>query len=336
MNSAIPHQYIERATKKVVTEKLAGDGLVRLLYGPLRENARFLFDSFTSARATDLAAIINMDLCRGRFAAQIFAGKCGMDLSECADPPEFYTSARRIFTRRIQYEKLRPMPDDESCLASPADSRMIPGSFSNISHLFIKDKFFSFQEILGPEKEHWLNNFENGDFAVFRLTPEKYHYNHFPVSGMVVDIYEVEGLFHSCNPYAVVAECSPYSKNRRTVTIIETDVEGGSRVGLVAMIEVTALMIGRVTQCYSEEGYANPVSLAPGLFVKRGQPKSLYEPGSSTDVLLFQPGKIRFSPDILENAARSDVSSRFSAGFGQSLVETEVKVREEIARRLRK
>jgi phosphatidylserine decarboxylase len=41
----------------------------------------------------------------------------------------------------------------------------------------------------------------------------------------------------------------PYSKNKRVVTIIDTDVEGGTGIGLVAMIEVVALMIGDIVQC---------------------------------------------------------------------------------------
>ena len=49
---------------------------------------------------------------------------------------------------------------------------------------------------------------------------------------------------------------TPYSKNRRHVTLIDTDVPGGSQVGMVAMVEVTALMIGDIVQCYSDEKYA--------------------------------------------------------------------------------
>jgi len=66
--------------------------------------------------------------------------------------------------------------------------------------------------------------FAGGDFAVCRLTPDKYHYNHLPVSGRIVDIYEVDGCHHSCNPLASVAVASIYSKNRRVVTVIDTDV----------------------------------------------------------------------------------------------------------------
>ena len=140
------------------------------------------------------------------------------------------------------------MPEEERVIVSPADSKVLVGSLCESSLLFIKDKFFSYDELIGEQNNRWLRAFEKGDFSVFRLTPEKYHYNHLPVSGVVVDFYEIDGVYHSCNPAAIVKLVTPYSKNKRVVTIIDTDVPGGSGVGLVAMIEIVALMIGQVVQ----------------------------------------------------------------------------------------
>ena len=217
-------------------------------------------------------------------------------------------------------------------MVSPADARVVIGSFRETSLLFLKEKFFVFEELLGSGKSDWPVAFGGGDFAVFRLTPDKYHYNHVPVSGQVVDIYTIDGDYHSCNPSAVVSMATPYSKNRRVVTIIDTDVPRGTGVGLVAMIEVVALMIGEIVQAYSSRGYEAPRLVENGMFLEKGQPKSLYRPGSSTDILVFQPDRIEFSNDLLENMRRLGVSSRFSHGFGRPLVETDLKVRSLIAR----
>jgi phosphatidylserine decarboxylase len=208
---------------------------------------------------------------------------------------------------------------------------MVVGSLEKNSSLYLKGKFFSLKEILGLDRNNWLESFTDADFAVFRLTPDRYHYNHTPVAGRIEDYYEVSGDFHSCNPGAVVAMATPYSKNRRFVTILDTDVPGGTSVGLVAVIEVVALMIGDVTQCYSGSRYDDPKDMEIGMFVEKGCPKSLYRPGSSTDVVLFQKGRVKFSEDIVRNVSRDDVVSRFSQGFGVPLVETDVKVRATIA-----
>src|SRR5262249_13540198 len=102
-------------------------------------------------------------------------------------------------------------------------------------------------------------------------------------------------------------------------------------VGLIAMVEIAALMIGDIVQCYSDVRYASPRSLTPGMFLKKGQPKSLYRPGSSTTVLLFQPMRIQFAQDLIENQRRPGVASRFSQGFSRPVVETEVTVRSAVA-----
>jgi phosphatidylserine decarboxylase len=172
--------------------------------------------------------------------------------------------------------------------------------------------------------------FAGGDVAIFRLTPEQYHYNHTPVSGLVREIYEVPGAYHACNPTAAVEIATPLSMNRRVVTIIDTDVDGGTGVGLVAMVEVVALMIGGIEQRYSTSGYDNPRDVVPGMFVERGVPKSLYRPGSSTYVLLFEPNRITFADDLMTNARRA-IASRYRLAFHAPLVETELRVRSLIA-----
>lgn len=93
-------------------------------------------------------------------------------------------------------------------------------------------------------------------------------------------------------------------------------------------------MIGRIDQCYSDREYSDPRPLSKGMVLRKGQPKSLYRPGSSTTVLLFQDNRIAFAPDLVTNQLRADIASRFSKGFGRPMIETDVKVRSTIARRV--
>ncbi|WP_320056355.1 phosphatidylserine decarboxylase [Desulfuromonas thiophila] len=330
----LPHQYIERYSGQVRTEQLFGDRLVRFLYHPLREQAPTLFRLLTSGYSSRLLALAQYDLdtFNPRLRQPAFLRQYGIDLAECLEP-ERLTSARRLFERRIRYWHCRPMAADERAVVAPADARLLLASLAEDSALWLKDKFFVLAELLAATKTDWLGRFAAADVAIFRLTPEKYHYNHLPVSGRIVDQYEVQGRYHACNPGAVVAAVTPYDKNRRLVTLIDTDVADGSQVGLVAMVEVVALMIGDLHSCYCDHCGYEPVTLQyPGLFVRRGQPKSLFRPGSSTVVLLFEPGRLRFSDDLLANQRRGDVVSRFSRGFGLPLVETEVRLRSTIGR----
>lgn len=96
------------------------------------------------------------------------------------------------------------------------------------------------------------------------------------------------------------------------------------------MIEVVALMVGQIEQRYSEHRYENPVTVSKGMFLRGGAPKALFRPGSSTVVLLFQPDRIRFARDLVENRCRG-VPSRFSAVPGMAITETDVAVRSPLA-----
>ncbi|MBN2515370.1 MAG: phosphatidylserine decarboxylase [Deltaproteobacteria bacterium] len=326
------HQYIERETAEVRTERLFADKIINFIYSYMREDASTLFKALASARMSRLLGYVNYDsITMARLAgAKRFVEMSGVDLSECVDDPGSFKSLRDVFERKIRFWETRPMPDDDRAVVSPADAKILVGSFSETSRLFLKDKFFEYEELLGETINTWHNAFHGGNFAVLRLTPEKYHYNHVPVTGTVVDIYELPGSYHPCNPAVVVNIATPCSKNKRVVTIIDTDVEGGTGIGLVAMIEIVALMIGDIVQCYSAVRYENPVAVYKGVFLLKGQPKSLYRPGSSTDVLLFQKNRISFSDDLVRNMYRPGVHTRFARGFVRPLVETEVSVRARI------
>ncbi len=324
------HQYIDRRDSRVITERPIADRAINFLYHRLRENSPAMFRALTSARISQLLGFWQYDLPgRGGGGLALF-NRCGADWRECLEPPEFYDTPRKFFERQIRYWETRPMDRHPEAVVSPADSRVLIGSFTATSTLFIKGHLFDLDELLGANGR-WPTHFADGDFAVCRLTPDKYHYNHLPVSGRVVTTYTLDGRYHSCNPTAQIALASIYSKNRRVVTIINTDVPGGSAVGMVAMVEIVALMIGDIVQCYSRKAYAEPRQIQPGMFVEKGAPKSLFRPGSSTDVLIFQAGKIAFASDLISNSQRQDVQSRFSQGFGRPLVETDVAVRSTIA-----
>jgi phosphatidylserine decarboxylase len=331
----LTHQYIERNTGRILGERLSGDRFIRVLYSCLRENAGFMFRALTSKTMNDLIAWSQYDSPISRNRNHI--AKIIMDLGIPKDEIlefEKIRSVRDLFERKITYWNTRPMPEGRERVVSPCDARMIPGSLDKKTRFYVKDKFFDLDELIGQDKGEWLGAFKGGHYAVFRLTPDKYHYNHSPVTGRVADFYEIDGRYHSCNPGAVIEVVTPHSKNRRVVTIIDSDIQGGTGAGLVAMIEIVALMIGGIEQAVSDCAYEEPRGTRIGDIILKGRPKSLFRPGSSTVILLFQKGRFAFSQDLLENVERTDVASRFSRGFGRSLVETDLDVRSEIGKAL--
>ena len=161
-----------------------------------------MFDLLTAQRASAVLGYLHFD------APQVSAEKMIRDLRvnlpECLDTPEKLNHPRKVFERKIRYGHCRPLPEHDGCIVAPADARVLVGSFRQSPRLFVKEKFFEYEQLLGTDKISWQRAFHNGSFAVFRLTPEKYHYTHTPVSGRVTDFYAISGAYHSCNPAAVV------------------------------------------------------------------------------------------------------------------------------------
>jgi phosphatidylserine decarboxylase len=328
----LEHQYIDRATGNVIREHLVADAVIAKLYSPALESAPWLTRLASSRYVSSVLGYLNYDnVLSSRATGMLrFLRESGIQLSEFVGNLSEYDTPRKIFERQIRYWNCRPLCSKPRAVVCPADARALLGSMQEASGLFLKQKFFSFPELLG-ESSPWQHSFEGGDYAVFRLTPEKYHYAHSPVSGLVLDIYALEGRFYSCNPNAAIQLLTSFSKNRRVVTILNTDCEGGLAVGLVAMIEVVALMVGQIEQRYSDCRYENPRSVEQGMFLRAGAPKALFRPGSSTVVLLFQLNRVRFAHDLVENQRRGGVQSRFSVMLGKPLIETDVAVRSLLA-----
>jgi phosphatidylserine decarboxylase len=327
------HQYIDRHTGRVHTETLVADRTIAFLYDTVRENAPAMFSLLISARVSALLGFLCFDLPLNSHIPDParFLSQRRIPFREIFGPVNQLNTFRRFFERQIRFWECRPMSNDPKAVVSPADARILPGSFTDTPYLCIKEKLFRYEELTGMDRP-WHRTFRDGEYAVFRLTPDRYHYTHVPVSGRVKDVYEINGCFHSCNPGAVVQSVTPFSKNRRVVTVIDTDVPGGTGVGQVAMVEIVALMIGRIVACYSPDRYEPIIPVQPGMFIQKGQPRSLFRPGSSTVVLLFEKNRVRFCPDLLANTRRLDVTSRFSSRFGVPLVETDVNVRETIGK----
>ncbi len=326
------HQYIDRASGNAVRENLLGNAVIAALYSPALEKAAIVTRLASSRYMSRVLGYLNYDnLLFSRATGMLkFLRDSGIQLSEFVGSLSEYDTARTIFERQIRYWNCRPMPANPRAIVCPVDARALVGSMEKSSGLYLKQKFFSFPELLG-EGSPWQRSFAGGDYAVFRLTPEKYHYTHTPASGRVLDFYTVAGRYHPCNPNAAVQLMTPVSKNRRVVTILDTDCPNGSAVGRIAMIEVVALMIGQIEQRYSECRYENPRPIEQGMLLRAGAPKALFRPGSSTVVLLFQRGRIRFAQDLVDNQQRAGVESRFSLTLGEPLTETDVAVRSLLA-----
>lgn len=158
------HQYIKRDNGEVVSEHLLADRCINLLYSQVRERAPNLFRALTSHRASDLLSRLNFEGLGKKNLRKTYEliHAWGVDVSEFVDEPQTLDTPHKLFTRKIRYWECRPLEADPSAVASPADARLLVGSFSRESLLFIKKKFFDFRDFIGGTKRRWLRALETG------------------------------------------------------------------------------------------------------------------------------------------------------------------------------
>jgi phosphatidylserine decarboxylase len=331
----LAHQYIQRHRNTATNEALIADQVIDFLYSTRRDEPGFLLRALASGVVTDALAHWQFDRRFGRNSTTI--AHCAHRLMICES--ELLTrynemrTLRDLFERKIRYWDVRPLPQASDVIVSPADGKLLPFRAFESDSLPIKSRFIRVTELLAhlnPWQSH-ARSINPISGAIVRLTPDVYHYTHAPVAGIVRQHAVIEGAFHSCNPTALVRFEGSYALNRRAVTVYDTDVPGGTGVGVVVQIDVAAMMIGQIESRFSTTRYDTPRALAPGDFVPRGAPVSLFRPGSSTSIVLWDGRRAAIGDDLICNSQRTDLSSRFSDWLGRPWVETQVAVRQSIS-----
>jgi phosphatidylserine decarboxylase len=340
------HQYIERYRNKPADEILLADQVIAFLYSRRREEPGFLLNALGSGIVTDALAHWQFDrhLAYPKHTIAQTAHRLMIGESETVSGFAHMKTLRELFERQIRYWDVRPLPDSPSTIVSPADGKLLPFAAFDRDALPIKSKFVRIDELLGGVNP-WQHAHDSASRrrsyceatiaplagVVVRLTPDVYHYTHAPVSGRVLRYQTIEGRFHSCNPTALTRFPGSYAFNRRAITVYDTDVADGSNVGIVVQVDVAAMMIGQIESRYTPYRYVDMRPLSVGDFVQRGAPVSLFRPGSSTSIVIWDGHRAAVSRELLANAQRCDLRSRFSDWLGQPWVETRVAVRQSIS-----
>jgi len=261
-------------------EIILGKGLLRWAYhSPLGKSlAALLFHHAWPSRLAGWFAASRLS--RRRIAPVI--RELAIDATEFADPVESYPTFNAFFTRRLK-PGARPFSPDDSDIASPADGRVLVYPRLQKNALVpVKGKSFTVDDLLGyPAAE-----FHDGSLAVIRLCPADYHRFHFPCEGRLIEQRRMKGRYHSVNPLVLALGIDVFSQNERHVTVLEN-----ARLARYAYVEVGAFGVGSIVQTYT------------GPFVQKGDEKGYFQYGSSTVILVFQPGKILFEKDLLTHSA---------------------------------
>lgn len=272
-------QYIDRATGALEEETVYGEGLIKWAYqdAEMRGWRSWLFRSALPSRL--LGWYFDSRLSRARVRTAIEQLK--IDTREFRDPPESYDSFNAFFTRHLK-EACRPWNSTEQELVSPADGRTLAyPCLEADAAIPIKGCRFTASELLQRSEP----DFSGGTLIVIRLCPADYHRFHFPLSGRIVDQWEIPGAYHSVNPLALALGLNVFEHNKRSCCLLES-----AHFGTIGIVEVGAFGVGSIVQTYGGDEAAKMAE------------KGYFKFGGSTVILLLPKGPWTICQDLLANS----------------------------------
>ncbi|KAA8636370.1 hypothetical protein SMACR_02692 [Sordaria macrospora] len=212
----------------------------------------------------------------------------GLDLSEVAMPLEEYKTFNEFFYRALK-PGARPCsaPHNPCIVVSPADCRSVVfNSIDTATNVWIKGREFTVKRLLGDAYPEDVARYEGGALGIFRLAPQDYHRFHIPVDGILRQPKTIEGEYYTVNPMAIRSALDVYGENVRVLVPIDSP-----EFGRVMVICVGAMMVGSTV-----------ITRNDGDEVKRAEELGYFKFGGSTIVVLFEPGKMVWDEDLVQNS----------------------------------
>lgn len=211
-----------------------------------------------------------------------FARSAGIRLDECVRTDiRAYRSYNDFFCREAR-PGCRPVEQAPDAFISPCDGKLSVYPVGEHSGFQIKNTRYTVRSLLRSRR--LAEKYRGGYVCIFRLEVGDYHRYCYVEGGLKSKQRAIPGVFHTVNP--VAGEAYPiYKENAREYCLIKT-----GRAGLVAQMEVGALMVGKISNLC--QGRAQ---------VRRGEEKGRFEFGGSTVVVITEPGKVQIDRDLLDN-----------------------------------
>ncbi|WP_448218859.1 archaetidylserine decarboxylase [Endozoicomonas sp. 2B-B] len=211
-----------------------------------------------------------------------------VDMSEAdRETPEEYLHFNDFFTRSLK-SGVRPLPEDESLIVSPADGEVSQlGDIENGRIFQAKGHDYSLIELLGGDSDLG-QEFMGGKFATIYLSPRDYHRVHSPFGGTLRKMIHVPGRLFSVNQGTVENIPNLFARNERVVAIFDTER------GPMAVIMVGAMIVASIETVWA--GLVTPIrkkvrtfeygeDSAEQVSLKRGDEMGRFKMGSTAIVL---------------------------------------------------
>uniref|UniRef100_A0A8H7K7V8 Phosphatidylserine decarboxylase proenzyme 2 n=1 Tax=Bionectria ochroleuca TaxID=29856 RepID=A0A8H7K7V8_BIOOC len=212
-----------------------------------------------------------------------------LNMDEVLLPLNEFNNFNEFFYRALK-PGARPCsaPDNSKIIVSPADCRSVVfNEMSQATSVWVKGREFNMKRLLGDAYPEDVSRFDGGSLGIFRLAPQDYHRFHMPVDGIMGEPRTIEGEYYTVNPMAIRSALDVYGENVRVLVPIDSEQHGR-----VMVICVGAMMVGSTV-----------ITATAGQQVKRTDELGYFKFGGSTILLLFEPGKMLYDDDLVDNSS---------------------------------
>jgi phosphatidylserine decarboxylase len=294
-----PLQFVVRENGQIRTEKVPAEKwLLWLYHNPVGEATLW---TLVKRKAVSSFYGRMMDKPASIKKIKPFVEEYHINMNEAVK--EDFSSFNDFFTRKLK-PGARPVDTSAGVVVSPADGKLLACQDISNSSFIIKGNQFNVYSFL--QDSALAQNYKDGSLLVIRLAPPDYHRFHYPVSGSLSPVTKIDGYYYSVNPIALRQMIRIFCENKRQYQVISNP-----RFGDVIMAEVGATMVGGIVQTFE------------GNRTEKGDEAGYFRFGGSTVVLLFEKGRIRIDPDLLQNSfegLETEVEMGEEVGSQQSAV----------------
>ena len=275
--------YIDRKTGKRIEENVAGNKFIVWAYNTFI--GKSVLELIVKRKLFSALYGKLQDLSGSKKNIKPFIDDFNIDMSEAVrENVSEYCSFNDFFTRKLKVAS-RKIDRSENVLISPADGKALAYENIDIEKIIqVKGYSYKLKDLLNDEKA--AGYYRHGICIVVRLAPSDYHRFHFVDDGIPLNAKSVKGDYYSVNPIALKEVARLYCKNKRDITVFDSE-----NFGQITFVDIGASCVGTIIQTFIKNKK-----------VIKGDEKGYFKFGGSTVIMFLQKGMIKIDPDILKNS----------------------------------
>ncbi len=234
---------------------------------------KYLYRSFIELTNKRWTSFLLRRFVRSRMSYPLiksFVKVFNINMTESERPIHEFSTLHDLFVRTLHKDARIIENSDYNSVVSPVDAVIAEdGIVADDVTLTVKGKQYSIEEMLGNKEK--AKQYTGGHYIVFYLSPAHYHRIHSPVTGKVMNRWDLGRHSYPVNAIGLHLGKQPLAKNYRSISEIQTEI------GMVAMVKVGAMFVNTIE--YTHQGSE----------VEAGDELAYFAFGS-TVILLFEKG----------------------------------------------